>query len=74
MRFRVEIVFGMKNISERPDVAEVSGKTLRIVDVSGEPPGSLDTCHHLGVGQILTTTDTPRFLTCQSLRKGSRGA
>jgi len=35
---------------------ECSNWTLRVVDSSGEALGSLDTCHHLDEGQILTTT------------------
>ena len=29
---------------------------LRVMDVLGEPLGSLNTCHHPGAGKILTTT------------------
>ena len=36
------------------DVAEISGWTLSVMDVSREPFGNLDTCHHLDTGQILT--------------------
>lgn len=37
-------------------MAKASGWTLRVVNVLGELLGSLDMCHHPGVGQILTTT------------------
>ena len=36
---------------------EAPGWTLRVVDLSGEALGSLDTCHHPEANQILTTTD-----------------
>ena len=38
-----------------PGVAEASRWTLGVADLSGESLGSLDTCHHLDAGQILTT-------------------
>ena len=39
--FGSEISFGWRTAPRRPDVAEASGWTLRVVDVLGEPLGSL---------------------------------
>ena len=49
---------GWMTALKKPDVAEASGWILRVVNVSGEPLGSLDTYHHPDTGQILTTTTT----------------
>ena len=49
-------------------------RTLRVMDLLGEAPSSLDTCHYLDAGQILTTTDALRLPTCRSLSKGNRGS
>jgi len=65
---------GWKTALRRSDVQETSGWILKVVDISGEPLSSLDTCHHSGAGQILTITDVPRFSTYQSLQKESRGS
>ena len=53
-------------------MAEVSGWTLRGVNVLGELLGSLDMCHHPSVGQILTTTDAP-LSHLQELVEGKSG-
>ena len=45
-----------RRASGRLDVVEASGWTLGVVDVL-EELSNLDTCHHPGAGQILTTTE-----------------
>jgi len=47
-----------KAATGRMDVVVASRWTLIIVDVSRKLLGSLDTCHHLGTGQILTDAFT----------------
>ena len=72
--FRSGISSGYRAAQGSPDMAETSGWTLRVLDdVSWELLCSLDTCHHLGMGQFFTTTDPP-FPTYWSLRKGSQGS
>ena len=68
--FGSETSSGWRAALGRPDEAETWGWTLGVVNVLGKL-SSLDSCHHPGAGQILTTTDAPRFPTC--LRKESRG-
>ena len=63
---------GRRMTLRRLNVAEARGWILGVVDFSVEALGSWNTCHHPDEGRILTTTDAPHFLTCRSLRKGSR--
>ena len=56
MWFRIGIYSGRRVVPRGPGAAEVPGWTLRVMDLSGEALGSLDTCHYRDVGQILTTT------------------
>ena len=85
VHLRTEDIFGTKGSSRmegssgwrnatsgKLNATEALGWTLRGVNFSREALGSLDTCHHLDAGQILTTTNAPRFPTCRSLRKGGR--
>jgi len=58
MRYRVGNVFGMEDNSEKARCGGSFGWILRLFDVSGEPLGRLNTCHHSGADQILTTTTT----------------
>jgi len=51
---------GWKVAPGRSGVAESPGWTLGVVDFSREALGSLDMCHHLDAGQILTSTHGQR--------------
>ena len=59
----VECAFDLRTSSPRrvapgrSGVAEAQGWTLGVMNFSEEALSSLDTCHHLNAGQILTTTD-----------------
>jgi len=55
MQLLIEDVFGTEGSSERAKSGGVS-RMLGVLDFSGKTLGSLDTCHHPDVGQILTTT------------------
>jgi len=69
-----EISSGWWAAPGRLNVVEASRWILRVIDILGELFDSLDTYHHPVVGQILTITNAPCFLTCRSLWKESRGA
>ena len=58
---RSGISLGQRVAPGCPRVAEALGWTLRVVDLSGEKLGSLDTYHHPDASQILTTTYAPTF-------------
>ena len=47
---------GRRIVPGKPDVVEPSAWILIVVDISGEPLDSLNTCHHPGANQILITT------------------
>ena len=53
---RSEMSLGWRAAPRKLDVVEATRWILRVVDVLGVPLVSLGTCHYLGAGQILTTT------------------
>ena len=52
----MEISLRWSAVAGRTDVMGVLEWTLKVVNVSRKPFGSLNTCHHPGAGQNFTTT------------------
>jgi len=62
---------GRRGASRWPRVVNAPDWALGVVNLLGEALGNLDTCYHPDEDQILTITECPHFLTCQSMRKRS---